>query len=179
MLGRYLYLSFLPIIYIVFLFIKKMEDVKIYRILAIFTCILCLENILTYTETKLSNLVGIMCEYDTLDITNNVSYDITLENEKIIAGVVDPQITFLDELTDEYTAVEFELDIMNGLGGGVFVMYYAVDDVFSEEYKFISYYDTQDGVVRFIFSDEIELTNIRLDPPAGSSFVLKEIRVIE
>lgn len=178
MIGRYLYLSFIPIIYLIFSYIEEMKQKKFYRIMVVFSCILCLENTLTYLSPRLSNIVGSMCDYESIDINNIASYDVTVENGIVISGIVDPQITFLDELKEKYRVVEFELEVINN-SMDAFVMYYAVDGYFTEENKIVSYYDVKNKKIRFIFKEGKKFTNVRLDPPAESSIVIKKVKVFK
>lgn len=173
--GRYLYLSIMPIIYIVQLLSVVKNEERKYTNAMIGFCVVFLgiENILGYAQDDLDKIVGMQCAYESIDMNSMDVNDILLEEKTIVCIGKDPQIV-LKKINRECKMIEvlLEEDV-----SGKFELFYASDGEFAEQKKIVSEYNSKFKSVRFILPKQMEISDVRIDPPINKKIKIDEIRI--
>lgn len=176
-IGRYLYLSLIPFIYIAGSYItRRNEKHCVIYIYAVLIYILCIHNIYGYNETRLSQLTGYLCEKENIDFEDAVFIDVKQKGEKLITEGNDPQIVINDLDVDNVVGIELQ---MSAEQDGEFVLYYNDGEGFKEECKIQSIYVSNYEKLRFIFPESINVKDIRIDPPTNYIFSIEQLMYVK
>lgn len=176
-MGRYLYLSLIPLIYIGYSSIIKLDKKKIIlSVYAVFICILCIYNVYGYNKIRLSQMSGYLCEREVLNVKEAVLVDITEENGNYVSMGNDPQIIINNIDVDSIVGIEMQMIAEHD---GEFVLYYSDGEGFTEECTIQSSYVSNYEELRFVFPENINVTDIRIDPPTNYMFSIEQLAYVK
>ncbi|MGG7171775.1 hypothetical protein ACQPV1_00425 [Clostridium neonatale] len=188
-IGRYIYISFIPLIYVILSNINQWRAKYINYSCILISVFLAISYLSTYIYIFDLNpvLLGTLApKVEVIEMNNSekiLGYnDVKIKNEedfiKIESGNIDPQIVINTETDNEVSKIAVVYDSENN--GEIQLFYKTKDQQFNEENSSkMDIRQGENGKVYFNVNNKLKIQDIRIDPPNNSLIKIKKIELLK
>ncbi|CAI3593349.1 hypothetical protein [Clostridium neonatale] len=188
-IGRYLYISFIPLVYVILIYINKWKTRYIKYVCILISLFLSISYLSTFVYIFDSNqgLLGIFApKVEVIKINDSekiASYsDVKIKEVEdfveIESGNIDPQIVINTGAENEVSKVALVYDSENN--GEIQLFYKAKDQEFSEENSSkMNIRQGENNKVYFNVNNKFKINDIRIDPSNNSLIKVKKIELLK